>query len=256
MKKMRLTLLVCFALLACVSVLVACTDTHVHAFGEWETVQEPTYTEDGVKSRCCSCGEKQSENIKKLTPQTTMLSSLECKNELQEVYNNSVVQKNLWYTEDGVVYAIDVNGEHWIYYEAWGNEEDWNEAWCGNCDGEYYWFSKETTSSETSQIREKIPQDEVEEYDREIKAFGTKLFRNLADTIAFVAKSTDFECLKTIGETTTYQIKLIVDDEVVNITITVENGLITVFDGDNYVTATYTYDKVITLPDKADYPLE
>ena len=79
----------------------------------------------------------------------------------------------------------------------------------------------------------------------------------MEDSISWITdcKSNNFECLKTTGETIIYQIKLAVEDEVINISITVENGLITVFDGDNSVTATYTYDKVITLPDKADYPL-
>ncbi|MBR2467343.1 MAG: hypothetical protein IKB38_10500 [Clostridia bacterium] len=32
------------------------TEEHVHAFGEWETLLEPTCTEEGKKSRKCSCG--------------------------------------------------------------------------------------------------------------------------------------------------------------------------------------------------------
>ncbi len=42
-----------------VCVLVSCG--HVHYFDEWETIKEPTCTENGEKVRYCSCGEKQSE---------------------------------------------------------------------------------------------------------------------------------------------------------------------------------------------------
>ena len=36
---------------------------HVHAFGEWKVVQNPTCTIDGVETRYCDCGEKQNETI-------------------------------------------------------------------------------------------------------------------------------------------------------------------------------------------------
>lgn len=38
--------------------------------------------------------------------------------------------------------------------------------------------------------------------------------------------------------------------------ITVVNGLISVYDHANYTSATYTYDKVITFPNKADYQMK
>lgn len=41
--------------------LTACA--HEHEFGEWETVKEATCTEDGLKERACSCGEKESETL-------------------------------------------------------------------------------------------------------------------------------------------------------------------------------------------------
>lgn len=34
-----------------------------HSFGEWETVTEPTATEDGSKKRVCACGEEETEVI-------------------------------------------------------------------------------------------------------------------------------------------------------------------------------------------------
>lgn len=39
------------------------TDTHVHKYGEWVTVSEPTCKESGTKERTCSCGSKETEDI-------------------------------------------------------------------------------------------------------------------------------------------------------------------------------------------------
>ena len=39
---------------------------HVHAFGEWVVVKEATETEEGLKEKTCSCGEKETEVIEKL----------------------------------------------------------------------------------------------------------------------------------------------------------------------------------------------
>jgi len=79
MKKiMKLALLAFLALLACVLMFTACdilgetqlpgngstSETgHVHAFGEWETTKKATCTNEGVKERYCSCGEKQMGTI-------------------------------------------------------------------------------------------------------------------------------------------------------------------------------------------------
>ena len=46
--------------------LAACdmgSTPHAHFYGEWETIEEATCTEDGTKERVCSCGEKQTETI-------------------------------------------------------------------------------------------------------------------------------------------------------------------------------------------------
>ena len=39
------------------------TPPHTHAFGEWETVQRPDCTTDGVAERYCACGEKQTKAV-------------------------------------------------------------------------------------------------------------------------------------------------------------------------------------------------
>ncbi len=257
-KTVKLILLFCLALFACFLMFTACS-THTHAFGEWEIVQAPTYTKDGVKSRYCSCGEKQSGNIEKLTPQTNTLSSLECKNELREIYNYSIKQTSLWYAENDEIYAVHFTGEAWFCYHELRTDTELLEVWIGKSEEEYYGFVKQTDQfGITTQKCTKMPQDELGEYNREIEALRAEFLQCLADSISLIAdcKSNDFECLKTTGETTIYQIKLIVDNEVENITITVVNGLITVYDHDNYTTATYTYDKVITLPNMADYQMQ
>ena len=39
------------------------TDTHVHTFGEWTTVKQPSCTETGELTRNCACGEKETKHI-------------------------------------------------------------------------------------------------------------------------------------------------------------------------------------------------
>ena len=39
------------------------TPEHTHSFGEWSITKNATCTEDGVKTRYCSCGENQSDSI-------------------------------------------------------------------------------------------------------------------------------------------------------------------------------------------------
>ena len=39
------------------------TPVHTHEFAEWDLTKKPTCTEDGIKVRYCSCGEKQSEVV-------------------------------------------------------------------------------------------------------------------------------------------------------------------------------------------------
>ena len=36
---------------------------HTHAYGSWVVVDEPTCTEEGLRERTCSCGEKETEMI-------------------------------------------------------------------------------------------------------------------------------------------------------------------------------------------------
>ena len=75
--KKRIMVLVCLLVLFCVFGLVSCnnekpedktngneTAEHVHTFGEWETVTEPTCTTDGLKKRVCSvCEDEETEII-------------------------------------------------------------------------------------------------------------------------------------------------------------------------------------------------
>lgn len=62
MKKVLVFLTLTVVLLMC---LVSCFEQpeHTHNFGEWSTTKNPTCTDDGVKTRYCPCGEKQSDVI-------------------------------------------------------------------------------------------------------------------------------------------------------------------------------------------------
>lgn len=77
--KMKVLLLTCIALLACMLIFSSCdredlpqqpstpsspeSETHIHAFGEWTTVKEATCTANGEQQRSCSCGEKERKSI-------------------------------------------------------------------------------------------------------------------------------------------------------------------------------------------------
>ena len=43
--------------------MICLTSCHYHMFGDWSVTKNPTCNEDGVKTRYCSCGEKQSDTI-------------------------------------------------------------------------------------------------------------------------------------------------------------------------------------------------
>ena len=67
MKKILLTL---FITLICIFTLSACDinpqqpdNSHVHNFGEWETVKEATCTISGEEERSCTCGKKETKRI-------------------------------------------------------------------------------------------------------------------------------------------------------------------------------------------------
>ncbi len=62
-RKLTIVILV-VAVLSCLATLVACQ--HKCTFGEWQTVKEPTCTEQGLKERYCtdsSCNKKEEEKI-------------------------------------------------------------------------------------------------------------------------------------------------------------------------------------------------
>lgn len=72
-RKIFFTLFAILCLLTSI-VFTACSDSdetdtsngdtsHVHSYGEWKTVKEPTCTEAGEKEKKCSCGEKVTEPV-------------------------------------------------------------------------------------------------------------------------------------------------------------------------------------------------
>ena len=89
-KMMKLAFLICLTLLACALIFTACSGIepqtpsnttttttqapHVHAYGDWTVVKEPSYAEEGIQTRFCTCGESQSISIAKKTPQKITLT--------------------------------------------------------------------------------------------------------------------------------------------------------------------------------------
>ena len=81
----RSTRLLSLLLLSCILLITSCSTSrdnitsdpkteqstsHIHNFDEWEVIIEPTLTEVGQKVRYCSCGEKQTEIVAKLKPES------------------------------------------------------------------------------------------------------------------------------------------------------------------------------------------
>ncbi len=70
MKKHGIVLLAMAAAALGLAAFAACKDDqapppmeHTHAYGSWVVVDEPTCTEEGLRERTCSCGEKETEMI-------------------------------------------------------------------------------------------------------------------------------------------------------------------------------------------------
>ena len=62
MKRILVFFTLTIVLLVC---LVACNiqELHIHKFGEWTVIKEPTFTEEGEQVRYCDCGKKDFEPI-------------------------------------------------------------------------------------------------------------------------------------------------------------------------------------------------
>ena len=56
-----------FIALAVAMPFVFCGCNHVHEFDEWQVEKEATCAEEGISARYCSCGEKQTKIIEKLS---------------------------------------------------------------------------------------------------------------------------------------------------------------------------------------------
>ena len=67
MKKLGILLLSAALAVCGLAVFSACDESgHTHRFGDWKVVAEPTCTEEGLRERVCTCGEKESEEIEAL----------------------------------------------------------------------------------------------------------------------------------------------------------------------------------------------
>ena len=226
---------------------IAMTD---HTYGNWEIVKEATLSEKGAESRKCTCGEAETRDIPKKQLSNITLNMSECLNELNTVYLNSFSQKTVWFDEDGWIYARYYDGiESYAYFVS---EKDGvaKNQWYGKINGTYYYLEERTTSTESKKTYEAVFGLEV------VSAveYAGNGFQYLEYAISLVEEASTITCQKTIdANETKYVLKLIVDGDYKNITITVVNGLITVYDQEDYTRATYSYDKTITMPSLNDF---
>ena len=59
----KTTLLMFLMMVAVITVVFSSCKKHTHEYGEWSVLKEATCTEEGVKERLCSCGEKETSVI-------------------------------------------------------------------------------------------------------------------------------------------------------------------------------------------------
>ena len=223
-----------------------------HTYGEWEIVKEATYAEKGSKVRKCSCGNTETRDIQKKVAETKTLSASECLNELNTVYLNSFSQKTVWFEEDGWIYARYNDGTE--DYAFFASEKDGVEKnkWYGKIDETYYYLEKKTTSSETTKTYKIISELEMISM---LKNAGDG-FQYLEYAISLIEEASSFNCKKTTDASgTVYEINMIVDGGSEKISISVVDGLITVYDHEDYTIATYSYDKTIVMPPLDGYSM-
>ena len=75
-RKIIFSILVIMSLLMLIN-MMSCEDEeqgdntpHTHSYGEWETIKNPTCTEDGEKAKKCSCADTVTEKIPALAGET------------------------------------------------------------------------------------------------------------------------------------------------------------------------------------------
>jgi len=224
--------------------------SHTHSYGEWEITKEATFSEKGVESRKCNCGKEETRDIAKKESETKTLSASECLNELNIVYLNSFSQKTVWFDEDGWIYARYYDGTESYAYFASEKDGVTKNEWYGKINGACYYLEERITSTETTKTYEVISGLELAS---SVENAGDG-FQYLEYAISLTEEASNFNCKKTTKENgTVYELTLIVDGDFEKITITVVDGLITVYDHADYTTATYTYDKKITMPSLNGY---
>ena len=183
------------------------------------------------------------------------LSLTQCANELTAVLEKSKSQKTARFVEDGWVYAYYFDGNDSFVYMSGGKEGKWNEAWLGKVGNEYLYFCKETTSQGTTKNYEFSSKSEI---DKCIENINGVIFQYLEYTlIDFIKDSKSFNCKKTIGATTIYQISATDTYCTREFTVTVVDGMVTEMimneNGSHYTTVTYDYTATITMPNKNEY---
>ena len=134
MKKILLLLALTIVLVTC---LVACdrqTEHTTHSFGEWSVTKNATCTEDGVKTRYCSCSEKQSDAIPATGHNKQTLPAIESTcTETGLTEGNACSTCGAIFTEQTVIPAKGHSFGDWVVVKkATEIEEGLKERYC-NC---------------------------------------------------------------------------------------------------------------------------
>ena len=185
-----------------------------------------------------------------VTDVNTTISATDCLNELNAIYLDSFSQKTVWFEEDGWIYARYFDGTESYAYFASEKDGVAKKEWYGKINGTYYYFQERITSSGNEKTYEAISGLEVSSA---VENAGDG-FQYLEYAISLIEEASTVSCQKIVdGNSVKYVLKLNIDGDYENITISVVNGLITVYDHEDYTKATYLYDKVITMPTLTDF---
>lgn len=79
---------------------------HVHSYGEWTVIEQPSYAREGLQARTCSCGASETQAIPKL-----------------RAYNQ-------WVTESGNTYYFNAAGEMYLGWHKMTAYNTTTTMWC------------------------------------------------------------------------------------------------------------------------------
>ena len=98
--------ILCIIVLVLTLICVFTSCGHKHQWSEWETTKEATSKEEGIETRNCSCGEKETRAIEQIAV-TTTVSSIEWRKALDLKKSNVTIYYDYhWSEESNDVYGV------------------------------------------------------------------------------------------------------------------------------------------------------